>query len=257
MSALEAYQRRMAAVVAGGDPAGLAAHGADPDLIWRAAVYRNTFAAGCSEALAANYPAVAALVGEGFFQALARAYIARHPPEVRSLVGYGQAMPAFLRAFPPVAGLPYLPAVAELDRAWTAAHAAADAPPLTAGAARQLAEAGGLETAVLELHPSVQPVATGWTLYPLWAALRAGERPSPAARQLHRGVETVLVWRPAHEVSHRRLRPAEAAFLARVQAGAALGTAGAAATEAEAGADLAALFAELLQAGVFAAPAGA
>jgi hypothetical protein len=166
-------------------------------------------------------------------------------------------MPAFLRAFPPVAGLPYLPAAAELDRAWTAAHVAADAPALSAEDARALAGTGGLEAAGPGLHPSVRLVATGWTLYPLWTALRADAPPPDSARQLQRGAETVLLWRPGHEVMHRRLRPAEAAFLARVRDGATLGAAGAAASEAEADADLAALFAELLQAGVFAAPAGA
>jgi hypothetical protein len=255
MSALRSYQRRMAAVVAGGDPAGLAQAGADPALAWRAAVYRNTFAAGCSEALAGHYPAVAALVGAEFFQALARAYIAAHPPKARSLVGYGQEMPQFLRRFPPVAGLPYLPAAAELDRAWMAAHVAADAMPLSGTQATRMAAAeGGLAAAAPALHPSVRLVATAWKVYPLWAALRAGATPEPDTLQLVPDRETVLVWRPGFEVRHRSLGPGEAAFLARVQEGAPLGAAGAAATAAEPAADLARLFAGLLDGGVFAAP---
>jgi hypothetical protein len=242
----------MSAVVAGGDPAQLAEHCADPSQTWRAAVYRNTYAAGCAEALKANFPAVTALVGPDYFRALAQAYIADRPPRQRSLVGYGSDMPEFLRSFPPVAQLPYLPAAAELDRAWLRAHVAADAEPLSAAQAADLGQEGGLSAAVLGLHPSVQTITLDWTLYPLWSALRAGETPGDGAVQLRQAPELVLVWRPGQEVRHRRLASAEAAFLAQVDHGATLADAGASAGDDET--DLATLFAQLLQDGVLTGP---
>lgn len=254
MSALSTYQRRMAAVVAGADPGALAADAVDPALTWRAAVYRNTFAAGCGDALAANFPAVEALVGGDFFRALAQAYIAEHPPTGRTLVGYGQAFPAFLRDFPPAAQLPYLPDAAELDRAWLAAHVAPDAPPMTGADATRLAQAGDLAAHPLALHPSAQLISTQWTLYPLWSAARAGETPDDAALQLQRAPETVLIWRPGLEVRHRRLSGAEAVFLRQVAAGETLGDAAEAAAASDPEAGLAEVFASVLQDGVLAEP---
>ncbi len=255
MSALSAYQRRMAAVVAGGDADALAADAAEPGVTWRAAVYRNTFAAGCRDALAANHPAVEAIVGAEFFSALAQAYIAAHPPTGRTLVGYGQSFPAFLRAFPPVARVPYLPDAADLDRAWLAAHVAPDAPPLTGADAMRLAQASDLAAQRLALHPSAQIVTTEWRLYPLWAAARDTTEPDDAALRLQRTGDTVLIWRPGHEVRHRRLATAEAAFLGDIAAGATLGAAAECAAAADPGAGLAELFATVLQDGVLADPA--
>ena len=255
MRGLEHYQRRMTAVVGGGDPAQLAEYCVAPSDTWRAAVYRNTFAAGCAEALEANYPAVAALVGPDYFRVLAQAYIAEYPPCRRSLVGYGSEMPGFLGIFPPVAELPYLPAAAQLDRAWLHAHVAADATPLTGAEAAELERDGGLSAAVLGLHPSVQRVILDWTLYSLWAALRAGETPGDEALQLRQTPENVLVWRPGHDVRHRRFTQAEAAFLTQVRGGAPLAEAAAAAADNDA--DLAALFARLLQDGILTGPADA
>mgnify|MGYP006429701577 CR=1 FL=1 len=257
MTSLKRYQRQMSAVVAGGDPALLAEHCADPSDTWRAAVYRNTYAAGCSEVLEANYPAVTALVGPAYFRALAQAYVEKHPPTRRSLVGYGAHMPDFLRVFPPVADLPYLPAAADLDRAWLAAHVAADAAPITPDEVAALEQDDSLSAAVLGLHPSVQRVTLDWTMYSLWAALRAGETPDEVALQLRRAEETVLVWRPGLDVRHRQLTRAEAAFLSAVEGGVQVGHAAAAAMAAQADADLAVLFAQLLQDGVLTGPTAA
>ena len=44
------------------------------------AVYRNTVAKGCIDALQANYPAVHALVGTDWLRATAHAFVHQHPP---------------------------------------------------------------------------------------------------------------------------------------------------------------------------------
>jgi hypothetical protein len=232
----------------------LADHDADPAVTWRAAVYRNTYAAGCAEALESSFPAVSALVGRDYFRALAQAYVGEHPPLRRSLVGYGAAMADFLRSFPPVAQLPYLPAVATLDRAWLEAHVAADAEPLTAEHAAALERAAGLDSVTVDLHPSAQRIAMNWTVYPLWAALRAGETPGEAALQLSRAEDAVLVWRPGQEVRHRRLSGAEAAFLGETEGGSTLAEAAGAAAHVDPDADIAALFAQLLHDGILVRP---
>jgi hypothetical protein len=94
------------------------------------AVYRNTVIKGCIDALQANYPVVAKLVGDEWFRAAAAVYVRGNPPRVSMLTEYGEGFARFLESFPPAAELPYLPAVARLDRFWTEAHVALDEPPL-------------------------------------------------------------------------------------------------------------------------------
>ncbi len=86
------------------------------------AVYRNTVFKGCIDALQASYPTVCALVGEEWFRAAAGVFAHAQPPHDGLLMAYGAGFAAFLDGFGPAASLPYLGAVARLDRCWTEAH---------------------------------------------------------------------------------------------------------------------------------------
>lgn len=119
------------------------------------AVYRNTVAKGCIDALPANYPAVHALVGTDWLRAAAHAFVHKHPPTDGRLMAYGAGFAEFLDHFAPAADLPYLAAVARLDRCWTESHLAADAPALQAAwLAQQAPEA--LALLRLQPHPAAR-----------------------------------------------------------------------------------------------------
>ena len=75
------------------------------------AVYRNTIAKGCVDALAANFPTVASLVGDDWFRAAAALFARERPPAGAALLAYGEAFPDWLERFPPADDLPYLPAM--------------------------------------------------------------------------------------------------------------------------------------------------
>lgn len=128
MTALAAFQREFAAAVLGSDAgdAAVRALAAQPGF----AVYRNTVATACIEALAANYPTVRQIVGDEWFDAAALVYARRAPPADARLAVYGAGFADFLAGFEPAAELPYLAAVARFDRLWSEAHVAADASPL-------------------------------------------------------------------------------------------------------------------------------
>ena len=133
------------------------------------AVYRNTVLKGCIDALQANYPAIARLVGEEWFRAAAAVYARAQPPRLPMLAEYGASFAEFLESFEPGLVYPYLPDVARLDRLWTEAHAAADAPVLTANVLANLG-AKDLATARLVPHPAARwqwfphmPIYTIWT----------------------------------------------------------------------------------------------
>ena len=110
-------------------PAGLVGPDGEPSAK-RFAVYRNNVVVGLTEALQANFPAVCRIVGEEFFQAMARAYVVFEAPVSPILLDYGDGFASFIAEFEPAASLPYLADVARIERAWTQAYNAPEAVSL-------------------------------------------------------------------------------------------------------------------------------
>lgn len=213
------------------------------------AVYRNTVMKGCVDALEANFPAVARLVGEEWFRAAAAVYGRAELPAEPSLLAYGGSFPAFLARFEPAAALPYLPEVARLDRLWTESHAAADDPVLDRSAFARLAPES-LGDAVLEPHPAAR---WAWfdaiPAFTIWSRNR-GE-PCPDAEIAWRG-EGALLTRPVGAVQWLAVDKAACRFLDACALGAPLSQALEGALEADANANLVRLVNALLDAGAFA-----
>ena len=99
----------------------------------RFAVYRNNVVVGLGKALKSRFPVVEKIVGEEFFAAMAQVFVRNQPPRSPLLATYGDDLPAFIAAFEPARGLPYLADVARLEAARTRSYHAADATPLGAG----------------------------------------------------------------------------------------------------------------------------
>lgn len=247
MSDLGRFQDAFAAALAERTAAPIAAwlldHEAEPAGL---AVYRNTIAKGCVDALAANFPTVASLVGDDWFRAAAALFAREHPPTGAALLAYGEAFPDWLERFPPADDLPYLPAMAQLDRIWTTALFADEAEPLAAEAFALDPEA--LAAARPRLHPSLAFAWFDTGLPGLWLAAR---EPDPGEMELTDAPQGVLIVRPHDAVHSRLLDLAGFGFLAAARDGATLGEAITAAGEADPAADLATLFAALIADGVF------
>lgn len=215
------------------------------------AVYRNTVHKACIDALQANYPTVCALVGPEWFRAAAGEFVRASPPTDGQLMAYGHGMDAFLRTFPPAAALPYLPAVARLDRCWTESHLAADAPALDGQwLARQTPDA------LAALHLAPHPTARwAWSAdHPasaLWQRQREG---APMDADLVWQADGALLTRPGGAVQWMALTQAGVAFLDACAQALPLGLAAERALRADAATDLAALLAQLLNAGALCAP---
>jgi hypothetical protein len=139
----------------------------------RFAVYRNNVHHGLTRALAARFPVVEQLVGGEFFTAMARLFIAASPPRDPVLLAWGEAFPAFLDAFPPLAHLPWIGDVARLELARGRAYHAADAAP---PAPETLAVAHP-ERLCLVLHPSVELFASPHPVVRIWQAHQPGATP--------------------------------------------------------------------------------
>ena len=214
------------------------------------AVYRNTIARGCVDALAANFPTVLSMVGDDWFRAAAALFARETPPVHAALLDYGEAFPAWLERFPPADDLPYLAGVAHLDRLWTEALFAAEAPVLTAQALADLPPEV-LADANLPLHPSVRFAHFEIGIPGLWAAAREGREDL----ELSDKAETLLCVRDKGAVMHCVIGEAETAFLRACRDELTAAEAAERAALAQPDVPLAPLFAALIARGVFTEPA--
>ncbi|CAI8896534.1 putative DNA-binding domain-containing protein [Pseudomonas sp. IT-347P] len=151
-------------------PEGLcSANGADPAS--RFAVYRNNVQGSLINALGDSYPAVAQLVGEDFFRAMAAIFVQQQPPQSPLMSRYGETFADFIAAFEPAGGVHYLADVARLEHLRTLAYHAADALPvrpeeITAA----LTDAQTLSELRLEFHPSLHLLDSDFAVVAIWAA---------------------------------------------------------------------------------------
>ncbi|MDQ6683689.1 MAG: DNA-binding domain-containing protein [Pseudomonadota bacterium] len=233
ISGLDAFQRDFAAALAGD-----AAESVEPaDTNVRAllahpgfAVYRNTVATAGIDALAANFPTVLQIVGGTWFNDAALRFMRGSPCNDGRLAAYGASFPGFLASFAPAVDLPYLHAVALLDRLWTESHLAADQTALDIDALACLAPAE-LADAVLSPHPAAR-----WASFPEMPAFTIWRRHREhldVAADLEWHGEGALLTRPEGVVTWHAVTNAEVAFLDACARRAGFAAAAAAAGDAE------------------------
>lgn len=189
--------------------------------IARLSLYRGNLGAGWERALAEACPVVRQLVGEDFFEGLARAYGKAYPSRDPDLARFGERFADFLDAFPPAAPYPYLPDMARLEWAVHRACLAPDVEPLGIDALARLAP-DTLEGACFTLHPSVALLSSRWAIAPLWQAHQPG---GPALPSTVDAPCAALVVRRRWKVDVVELGAPEAAAVAQLQAGASFGAA--------------------------------
>lgn len=214
-------------------------------------VYRNTIARGLTEVLRSAFPTVERIVGDDWFAAAALAFVRRMPPGNPVLADYGAGFSDFLAAFPPAEDMPYLADVAAIDRLWTEAHFAPDAPPLDAAALAALAPENLVE-ARLRLHASAR---FAWFETPaptLWRLNRPpAPPPGPEGFEVDWRAEGIALGRPEGEVRTVSLGAGGFAFLEACRDGAPLGEALLGALAAEPELAVEAALADLAAAGLF------
>jgi hypothetical protein len=186
-------------------------------------VYRNNTFANLTDALAAIYPVVQRLVGEGFFGYAADRYIRAHPPRSGNLHDFGESFAGFLSAFEPARELVYLPDVARLERAWHESFHAAHSAAL---AVERLARVPESERPALRfrLHPSVRLLASPFPILRIWEVNQDGCTGDQQV-DLDSGGVRLLVHRPELRVEIEALAPGDYALLAALAAGTRLGAA--------------------------------
>ena len=143
----------------------------------RLAIYGDGYRARLAEALQANFPVLAELLGEGDFETLAAAYIRTHDSPFFSIRYYGNALSEFLATESEYAGAPVLAELARWEWAMTEVF---DAPDAESIAVADLAHVAPEDWAELrfEWHPSVRRLALSWNAPQIWKAVSDGSSPS-------------------------------------------------------------------------------
>jgi hypothetical protein len=212
----------------------------------RFAVYRNNVFVGLTEALAKRFPVTRRLVGEEFFTGMARVFAGQSKPASPLLFQYGDDFPAFIDTFEPAGSVAYLGDVARIEAAWSRAYHAEDVAPLAAAALAVL-DPAKLPTARLAVHPAAALMTSPHPAGTIWAA-HQGEAVTPVAEWQ---AETVLIARPALDVTVHVLPQQGAVFALQLFAGATLGLAADAAFAADSRFDFGSALLGLIGLGAF------
>lgn len=217
MNPLRRLQQAFSRAVVSGEPAVelFAAGASDP--LRRLQIYRHAYRSRLTEALAANYPALARALGDQAFAELAAQYIDARPSRNPSIRWFGDALDDYVGQHD-VLPHPALRDLLRLEWAICLAFDAADAALATRDDFAQLAPEAW-PALRLRLQPSASLLELEWTVEPTWQALvrdaEAGlERalPEPVA---HR--HALLVWREGLAPKWRSLGAAEGLCLRAVQ----------------------------------------
>jgi hypothetical protein len=199
------------------------------------AVHRNNRAYGLVEAMRAQFPAVARLMGRDAFADAALAHIRLHPPRSPVMVQIGATFADFIESAGIAQAYRFLPDIARLEYAMAIAQHAADDPILGIEALQRI-DANRLVDVCFSLHASAFVVQSAFPVVTICAENRSESEP---AGNIDWRAEDALVTRPAFDVQVAILPPGGAVFVQALACGASLGDAAASALEAQPEFDLA------------------
>lgn len=210
-------------------------------------VYRNTVLSGCADALRANYPVVARLLGDEMFDAVAARHAADCPPRLPVLALYGARFPDWLAEQSWLHEIAYLPHVARIERLHIESLFASDEQPLDM---TQLNGRDDWRALSLRLHPATR---FDWLTAPAMSIWLAQRDRAEGDLEFEWTAEGALMTRPSLEVEPARLSRAGHRFLFGIRLGESVGAAAIATVGLYPDTDIGSLFTSLVNAGAFAA----
>jgi hypothetical protein len=176
----------------------------------RLGIYGGAYLSRLAEALEANFPALAKLLGEADFHTLAAAYVAGHDSPFFSIRYYGDVLPQWLATHEEYAQVPVLAELARWEWVMTGVFDAADATAIGPEALGQIPPERWAQLR-FGWHPSVQRLELHWNVPQLWQALLNDEERPPLAVQEE--AAPWLMWRQDLSTYFRSLGKTESAVL--------------------------------------------
>jgi hypothetical protein len=184
------------------------------DAVARADIYAEMYRFRLADALRADFPRLARLVGDEGFLELASAYARHHPSASSDISRFGRHLADFLAKHSGPRGDEA--DLARLEWALAEAFTASDAEPVTQETLGRLGERA--TEAQLRFVPALRTLVLGHDVLPLWAQLEEADKPPEVDGRAVR----VAVWRKGFQVLHRAMTAVEADALERARAGATL-----------------------------------
>jgi hypothetical protein len=170
----------------------------------RVEIYANGYFYRILEVLKEDYPATLAVAGADNFHNLATGYLIDYPPSKPSIYYAGKNFADYLIAHPLSERIPYLADLARLERTTLESFHAADAETLDADAMGAI-EPDQWPTLMMQAHPAMRLVESGWRVDRIARAIEDGAGWSQPARE----DVTIIVWRRNARVSYRAADTAE------------------------------------------------
>ena len=186
----------------------------------RLSIYTDGYRVRIVEALASDYPALRALLGESRFNALMVEFVAAHPSRFANLRWYGGDLAHFLARSPRWRKRPLLTELATFEWALGLAFDGGDAPLLSAEQVARI-PAGDWPGMRFALHPSARRLDLRSNAPRIWQWAESGGR-KPKTRLLTAPV-VWLVWRKGQTPFYRALAQDEAWALAAIGRGRSFG----------------------------------
>ena len=252
MPALRELQAAIGSAMLGGD-AGAAVREIEPDGLApeaRLEIYRHHVLTTLTSALEATFPVICRLVDRRFFAYAADTYVRAHPPTGPCLFEYGDGFPDFLAAFPPCRDLAYLPDVARLEWAMSAALHAPDVDAMDPACLADVA-AEDMPRLTFAVDPSASYLESPWPVEQIWRANQdEGGAPSDPIDLASGGVR-LEVRRAGNVATMRALAAADCALRTALARGGTLEDATAAALDVDPHFDLTAALHALLGERIF------
>ncbi len=168
-------------------------------------IYRNNIEATLSEALASIFPISCVMVGDEFFNHMARTYIHSQTPVSGDLRDYGAQLPAFMQSIPELKELGYLPDIAKIDWACHTAFHAASVPAVEIDSLRQYS-AQDYESLQFTLHPAVSAIQSSFPIFDIWD-FATNTVPDTTVPTITANGQQVLVYRRDHTVKVAQIGP--------------------------------------------------
>ena len=202
------------------------------------------------KALASSYPIVRKIVGESFFDGLARDYARANPSGSGDLNLFGERFPGFVAGHAEVRDLPYLADVARME--WTAhqLHFAGDSAPFDPACLTGVAP-DQYSRLALRLAANGRLMVSRWPLGRIWE-VHQDRYSGDQSVDFESTFERILIYRPHWRVEVESVAPGDYRLLAEAGRGAALGDALVATAEAVPSFDAAAAFTRWVGKGVIA-----
>lgn len=133
----------------------------------RLAIYRGNVVTAITKTLALAYPVIQQVLGEEFFNGLARAYWQHTPSASGNLHDFGSTFAEFVAEFPHTREYPYLSDLARLEWAVFCAASAADAKPFDASSLTQIPEEQQ-DQLRFDFAPGTALIRSGYPIAQIW-----------------------------------------------------------------------------------------